>query len=150
MLGRMYGSRCVSFICALSTPVFVSTYKTCQAFELTSSSSEGSILRVRSPSVNLSRTLVKPFMNEIFSSRVLAAKFDRSRKFSVETGRDEKKGCNGRSVGEGRSFGCRVTREFSSAIAQSDVYGSAPQTDHTSEVLFQSFHTRQGLASVLA
>ena len=41
-------------------------------------------------------------MNEIFSSRDLAAKVDRSRKLSVEMGREEKNACEGRVVGEGR------------------------------------------------
>lgn len=58
----------------------------------TSSTSEGKIFRVRNPSENRSRTLVRPFMKVIFSSRDFDAKFDRSRKLSVDMDRDEKKG----------------------------------------------------------
>jgi hypothetical protein len=50
-------------------------------------------------------------MNEIFSSRVLAVKLDRSRKFKVEIGREEKKGCDGRVSGVGRELGCRVIND---------------------------------------
>ncbi len=82
----------------------------------TSSRRVGNILRVRNPSENLSSTLVKPFMKEIFSSRVFAAKLDRSRKFKVDTGNDEKKACRGRSDGVGRLCGCRVMSAFRSAI----------------------------------
>ena len=89
--GRIYGSKCVSFI---------------------SSRREGSIFRVRRPSENLSRTPARPFMNEIFSSRDFAAKFERSRKFSVDIGREEKNACDGSVVGEGRFCGCLVMRAF--------------------------------------
>ena len=71
---------------------------------------------MRSPSENLPRTAVNPFMNEIFSSRVFAVKFDRSRKFSVEMGRDEKKGCEGSVDGVGRSFACRVISSRKRAV----------------------------------
>lgn len=40
-------------------------------------------------------------MKEIFSSRVLAVKLDRSKKFRVEIGRDEKKGSPGKLDGVG-------------------------------------------------
>jgi hypothetical protein len=40
-------------------------------------------------------------MNEIFSSRVLAVKFDRSKKLRVDIGSDEKKGSAGRVEGVG-------------------------------------------------
>jgi hypothetical protein len=56
----------------------------------TSSSKDGKIFRVRRPSEKRSRTLVSPRMNEIFSSRVFAVKFERSRKFRVEIGSEEK------------------------------------------------------------
>jgi hypothetical protein len=61
-----------------------------QLQDITSSSSDGNIFRILKPSENLPRTLVNPFMNDIFSSRVFAVKFDRSRKFSVEIGSEEK------------------------------------------------------------
>ena len=56
----------------------------------TSSSKDGRTFRTRSPSENRSRTPVSPFMNDIFSSLDFAAKFDRSKKLSVEMGNDEK------------------------------------------------------------
>jgi hypothetical protein len=56
----------------------------------TSSSKDGRTFRTRSPSEKRSRTLVSPFMNDIFSSLDFAAKFDRSKKLSVEIGNDEK------------------------------------------------------------
>ena len=82
---------------------------------LTSSTSDGKIFRVRSPSENLSSTPVSPFMNEIFSSRVFAVKLERSRKFKVEMGREEKKGCDGRVSGVGRELGRRVINDRRSA-----------------------------------
>ena len=72
---------------------------------------DGKILRVRSPSENLSKTPVSPFINEIFSSRVFAVKLERSRKFKVEMGREEKKGWVGRVSGVGRELECRVINE---------------------------------------
>lgn len=78
---------------------------------LTSSTRDGKIFRVRSPSENLSKTPVSPFMKEIFSSRVFAVKLERSRKFKVEMGSEEKKGCDGRVSGVGRELECRVIRE---------------------------------------
>lgn len=80
---------------------------------LTSSTRDGKIFLVRSPSENLSRTPVSPFINEIFSSRVFAVKLERSRKFKVEMGREEKKECDGRVSGVGRESGCRVINERS-------------------------------------
>lgn len=59
---------------------------------LTSSTRDGKIFRVRSPSENLSKTPANPFMNEIFSSLVFEVKFERSKKFSVDIGREEKNG----------------------------------------------------------
>lgn len=61
----------------------------------TSSNSDGKIFLVLNPSENFPKTLVKPFINEIFSSRVLAVKLERSKKFKVEIGNEEKKGCVG-------------------------------------------------------
>jgi len=78
---------------------------------LTSSTRDGKIFRVRSPSENLSRTPVSPFMKEIFSSRVFAVKLERSRKFKVEMGSEEKKECDGRVSGVGRELEYRVIRD---------------------------------------
>ena len=81
----------------------------------TSSTSEGRIFRVFRPSEKRSRTLVRPFMKEIFSSRVFEAKVDLSRKFKVEIDNDEKNGYVGNDDGVGLLSGCRVTREASNA-----------------------------------
>ena len=70
--------------------------------QLTSSSSDGKIFLVLKPSENRSSTLVSPFIKDIFSSLVLAVKFDRSRKFKVEIGREEKKEWEGSVSGVGR------------------------------------------------
>lgn len=77
---------------------------------------DGKILRVFKPSENLSSTAVRPFMNDIFSSRVLDAKVDRSRKLSVEIEREEKKAWDGRADGPGRLCGWRVINEFKRSI----------------------------------
>lgn len=74
----------------------------------TSSNNDGKIFLVRSPSENLPKTFDSPFMNETFSSRVFEVKLDRSRKFRVEIGSEEKNGCDGSVVGVGRLFACRV------------------------------------------
>jgi hypothetical protein len=50
-------------------------------------------------------------MKEIFSSRVFAVKLDRSRKFKVEMGSEEKKGWDGRVSGVGRELEYRVIRD---------------------------------------
>ena len=55
-------------------------------------------------------------MNDIFSSRDFEAKFDRSRKLSVEIERDEKKGCEGKDDGPGRLCGCRVINAFNRSL----------------------------------
>ena len=120
MLGKMYGRSRASFICFIGKSVL--THITERA--RTSSSSDGSIFRIRRPSENLSKTVVKPFMNETFSSRVFAVKFERSRKFSVDIGRDEKKGCDGSVDGVGRLFPCRVIKSRKRAT-QSPNYSSA-------------------------
>lgn len=78
---------------------------------LTSSTRDGKIFRVRSPSENLSRTPISPFIKEIFSSRVFAVKLERSRKFSVEMGSEEKKECDGRVSGVGRELEYRVIKD---------------------------------------
>ena len=88
---------------------------------LTSSSSDGRILRVRRPSEKRSSTLVSPFMNEIFSSRVFAAKFERSRKLSVDIGNEEKNGCEGRAEGDGRLCVCRVIRALRRTVRKCSV-----------------------------
>ncbi len=77
----------------------------------TSSRREGNIFLDLRPSENLSKTLVRPFMKDIFSSRVLAVKLERSRKFKVEIGREEKNGWDGRVLGLGRFVACRVIIE---------------------------------------
>ena len=81
----------------------------------TSSNREGRIFRTRSPSENRGRTLANPFINEIFSSLDLVAKVDRSRKLRVDMGKEEKKACEGRSVGDGRLCACRVMSELNNA-----------------------------------
>lgn len=81
----------------------------------TSSNNDGRILRVLNPSENLSNTPVRPFMNDIFSSLVFEVKLERSRKFSVEIGSDEKKELVGSDVGVGRLFACRVIIERSNS-----------------------------------
>jgi hypothetical protein len=58
-------------------------------------------------------------MNDTFSSLDLAAKLDRSKKFRVEIGKDEKKGSDGSEAGVGLFCGCRVTSEAS--IAATDI-----------------------------
>lgn len=109
-LGRIYGRRCVSFICnfTLSQHAFPQQ----QDWDChTSSSSDGNIFRILKPSENLLKTLVRPFMKDIFSSRVFAVKFDRSKKLSVEIGSEEKKGWDGRVAGVGRLWDPRVTSD---------------------------------------
>jgi hypothetical protein len=54
-------------------------------------------------------------MNDTFSSRDLVANVERSRKLSVEIGRELKNGCEGRVLGAGLDWGCRVMRSRSSA-----------------------------------
>ena len=100
-----------------STPKFSSVQidRLSELMVLTSSRRDGRIFRIRRPSENLSKTLVNPFMNEIFSSRVLEVKLERSRKFKVEIGSEEKNGCSGRVVGVGRLFPCRVINIRSNA-----------------------------------
>lgn len=56
-------------------------------------------------------------MNDTFSSLDLAAKVDRSKKFRVEIGKEEKKGSDGSEAGVGLFCGCRVTIEASIAAA---------------------------------
>ena len=112
ILGRIYGSKCVSFICIKNLWINVKTLVQCKR---TSSNRDGKIFLVRSCSENLSKTVVNPFINEIFSSRVLEVKFERSRKFRVDIGKEEKKGWEGSVVGEGRLFGCLVIDNRSKA-----------------------------------
>lgn len=69
---------------------------------VTSSTSDGNILRVRRPSENFGRTPDRPFIKAIFSSRDLDAKVDRSKKLRVEIGKEEKNGYVGSAVGPGR------------------------------------------------
>lgn len=54
-------------------------------------------------------------MNEIFSSRLFAAKFDLSRKLRVDIGNDEKNECEGNEDEVSRFVGCRVINAFSIA-----------------------------------
>jgi hypothetical protein len=109
-LGRIYGSRLMSFICKMWLLVF-KLWK--GEGVMTSSSSVGNIFRVRRLSENLSKTLISPFMNDIFSSLVFEVKFDRSKKLRVEIGREEKNGWDGRVAGVGLLVACRVIRERS-------------------------------------
>ena len=54
-------------------------------------------------------------MNEIFSSRLFAAKFDLSRKLRVDIGNDEKNECEGSEDEVSLFVGCRVINPFSIA-----------------------------------
>ena len=82
-----------------------------------SSTREGRIFRVLSPSEKRSRTPVRPFMNEIFSSLDLDANVERSKKLSVEIDRDEKKGWADMVDGVGRLSGCLVIKDASKPTA---------------------------------
>lgn len=93
----MYGSSWISFI---------------------SSRSDGRIFLILRPSENLSRTLVNPFMKEIFSSRDFAANVDRSKKLRVDIGNDEKNECDGSVAGDGRLCECRVMSESSKTVVE--------------------------------
>jgi len=56
-------------------------------------------------------------MNSIItSSRDFVVKFARSKKLSVDIGRDEKKLCDGRLVGVGLGSGCRVRSIVRSSV----------------------------------
>ena len=66
-------------------------------------------------------------MNDIFSSRDFEAKFDRSRKLSVEIERDEKKGCEGKDDGPGRLCGCRVINAFNRSLITESQEGEKNQ-----------------------
>lgn len=115
--GRIYGSRWVSFILnTFARFQFVCPLELEHCLLLTSSRSEGKIFLVCRPSENLFRTPVSPFMKEIFSSLVLAVKLDRSRKFRVEMGREEKNGCEGSVDGVGRSSPRRVISDRMRAV----------------------------------
>jgi len=105
---------------------------------------------MRSPSEKRSNTLVSPFINDIFSSRDLAAKFERSKKFRVEIGREEKKACVGRVVGLGLLWGCRVMSELN--ITNSVVRIRLRRRKHhgTLKITVKSFHSRKRLACMLA
>ena len=61
-------------------------------------------------------------MNDIFSSRVLEVKLDRSRKLRVDIGSELKKGCAGRVAGVGRPLGWRVISDLSKANAGIDIH----------------------------
>lgn len=76
ILGRMYGSNCVSFI--YERDIQHENKLDCLR-KPTSSKRLGKIFRIRRPSENLSRKVVKPFMKEIFSSRDFEAKLVRSK-----------------------------------------------------------------------
>lgn len=52
-------------------------------------------------------------MKDIFSSLVFEVKFDRSKKLSVEIGKEEKNGWEGSVVGVGRLLACRVMSDRS-------------------------------------
>jgi hypothetical protein len=55
-------------------------------------------------------------MNEIFSSLDFVLKLERSKKLSVDIGREEKKGCDGSVTGVGRCCEPRVIIERSRAF----------------------------------
>lgn len=54
-------------------------------------------------------------MNDIFSSRLFAAKLDLSRKLRVDIGSDEKNECEGSDDEVSRLVECRVIKAFSIA-----------------------------------
>lgn len=81
----------------------------------TSSSKLGRIFRARKPSENRPKTLVRPFMKAIFSSRGLEAKFDRSRKLRVEIEIELKNGLVESVDGVGLEAGCRARSRRRSA-----------------------------------
>lgn len=92
-------------------------------------------------------------MNEIFSSRVFAAKFERSRKLSVEMGSEEKNGWEGRAEGDGRLCGCRVIRALRrTVLRRRSVMGELRRygSKRTSQIWVKPLHPRQRLAGVLA
>jgi hypothetical protein len=69
--------------------------------KLTSSNRAPNIFRSLKPLLNLGKTPPRPFMNAIFSSRGLLAKFDLSKKFSVDIGSELKNEFNGSESGVG-------------------------------------------------
>lgn len=83
-------------------------------------------MRVLKPSEKRSRTPVRPFINEIFSSLVFAVKLLLSRKLSVEMGSEEKNGCEGSADGPGRDVALRVIKDRNKAASSllSRVLGS--------------------------
>lgn len=60
-------------------------------------------------------------MNEIFSSLVFDVKFDRSKKLSVDIGKEEKKECEGSVVGVGLLLACLDMRDDRRAEKQLSV-----------------------------
>lgn len=82
---------------------------------ITSSSRDGNIFRTLKPSENLLKTPIKPFINDIFSSRVFVAKLERSRKFNVDIGSEEKNGREVRADGVGLFMDERVKSDLKSS-----------------------------------
>lgn len=117
---------------------------------LTSSRSEGRIFLVCRPSENRFRTPVKPFMNEIFSSLVFAVKLERSRKLSVDIGREEKKGCEGSVDGVGRSSPRRVISDRMRAEEVSKRAKRQWVDERTLQIRLPSLHPGYWFASVIA
>lgn len=68
-------------------------------------------------------------MKETFSSRDFEAKVDRSKKFRVEIGNDEKNAWVGIVVGVGRPLGLRVMSELRSAAAEPPINNSRQPTE---------------------
>jgi hypothetical protein len=71
----------------------------------------GSIFLLFIPSLKLGRTVCRPFINAIFSSRGFGAKVDGSRKLRVETAVDEKKPWEGSVSEVNLVVGFGVTRD---------------------------------------
>lgn len=109
-LGRICGSRYVSFICSKSV---LAPTRRGDRQPFTSSRRDGNIFRLLRLGEKRSKTFVKPFMNEIFSSLDFVENVARSKKLSVDIGREEKNECVGIEVGEGRFAGCRVISDLS-------------------------------------
>lgn len=104
-LGRICGSRCVSLIYMRGVISNLLANGNERTKFITSSSKDGRILRLLKLGENLSKTLVRPFINEIFSSLDLVENVARSRKLSVDIGKEEKNECVGIVDGKGRSDG---------------------------------------------
>ncbi len=112
MFGRMYGIKFTSFIYKLLRSVAVGEVK---IESPTSSTRDGSSFLCFRPSEKPLRTEVSPFMKATFSSLGLVEKVDRSRKLSVDTGREEKKDAAGIAETDRRLWRLRVIKFRKSA-----------------------------------